>query len=232
MSSQPGVFSCRLNLGAIETSLRTLQQTFPIVNGRVASRRDAMSDEVVTNLVAGYRFVDRVIADRIDLFALGNSKHLLEINTLVLCGADPKERIDYAKHLKANEKYFYDTRVGGIGETLDWLARHRKESLWFRAAGMYIRILSHPELFIEGNHRAGALIVSYMLLREGQPPFVLTNKNMRSYFDFSTLIEKAKKGSLTMMFRQSRIKQSFANFLSHEADPKYVLQPIERCSLS
>lgn len=232
MHSRTKVYSLQLNLETIETSLRALQRTFPMANGRVASRRDAMTDEVVANLMAGYRFVDQVVANRIDLFALGNSKHLLEINSLVLCGTDSKARTDYAKHLKASEEYFYETRLGGIGETVDWLARHRHESLWHRAAGIYLRILSPPELFIEGNHRTGALVVSYMLLREGKPPFVLTNENMSSYMDFSTTFEKIKKGSLAMMFRQPRIKQSFAKFLRHEADPRYLLQPTERYYLS
>jgi hypothetical protein len=48
---------------------------------------------------------------------------------------------------------------------------------WKRAAGVYVRTLSEPELFIEGNHRSGALVMSYILAREGYPPFVLTAEN-------------------------------------------------------
>ena len=40
-------------------------------------------------MIAGYAFVDALVADGIDLFALGSSKHLLELNTLVLCGIEP-----------------------------------------------------------------------------------------------------------------------------------------------
>jgi hypothetical protein len=43
-----------------------------------------------------------------------------------------------------------------------------------RAAEVYIYILSEPQLFIAGNHRTGALVLSYILAREGRPPFVLT----------------------------------------------------------
>ena len=38
-------------------------------------------------MLAGYAFVDTLVADGVDVFALGQLKHLLELNALVLCGA-------------------------------------------------------------------------------------------------------------------------------------------------
>src|SRR5262249_43544607 len=104
---------------------------------------------------------------------------------------------------------------------------HQKESSWKRAAGVYIRVLSEPELFIEGNHRTGALIMSYILARDGQPPFVLTVDNAKAYFDPSTLITKKKKKSLALLFEMPRIKREFSDFLMAQRDRKY-LQPQER----
>ena len=62
---------------------------------------------------------------------------------------------------------FYEEREGGIQDLVEWYAGHRGESAWDRAAGVYVRILSKPQLFIEGNHRTGALLMSYILLRDG-----------------------------------------------------------------
>ena len=53
---------------------------------------------------------------------------------------------------------------------------------------MYVRILSRPQLFIEGNQRTAALVMSYVVLRAGQPPFVLSARNAPDYFDPSTVI--------------------------------------------
>jgi ABC-type phosphate transport system substrate-binding protein len=36
-----------------------------------------------------------------------------------------------------------------------WFKEYGKESAWKRAAGVYVRILSQPQLYIEGNHRTG-----------------------------------------------------------------------------
>jgi hypothetical protein len=82
----------RLNLTALEKTLRCLQQDFDRINHSLSSRRDPLDDRVIENMMAGYAFVDTLIGDGIDLFALGSSKHLLELNTLVLCGTNQARR--------------------------------------------------------------------------------------------------------------------------------------------
>ena len=59
-------------------------------------------------MLAGYAFVDALVAEGVDVLALGNSKHLLELNTLVLCGTDPARRELYARHIEATEHRFYE----------------------------------------------------------------------------------------------------------------------------
>ena len=80
--------SFRLNLPEIESALKGVQQNFDRINQSLGSPRDAMTDEVRSNMMAGYCYVDNALARNLDLFELGNSKCLLELNTLVLCGQD------------------------------------------------------------------------------------------------------------------------------------------------
>jgi hypothetical protein len=56
----------RLDLKAIEDSLRDVQREFPKINALLHSRRDALTDEVLDNLLAGYRFVDTALASAVD----------------------------------------------------------------------------------------------------------------------------------------------------------------------
>jgi hypothetical protein len=66
------------------------------------------------------------------------------------------------------------------------------------------RGVSEPQLLIEGNHRTGALVLSYILAREGRPPFVLTAENAKAYLDPSTLItERNTISSRFSGFRRS-----------------------------
>jgi prophage maintenance system killer protein len=187
------------------------------------ARRDSLDLGIVANLMAGYRFVDNLLAQRVDLLAMGNLKLFLEMNALVLFGSDEAARAEAALQLAASEKRFYDQEDGGIRDVVEWYDLHRTNSVWRRAAGVYISILSEPQLFIEGNHRTGALVMSYILAREGRPPFVLTAENAKAYLDPSTLITETRKHSLAALFKIPKIKRDFANFLKEQADPKYLI---------
>jgi hypothetical protein len=212
-----------LNLQAVEASLRDVQAQFPRINAILKSPRDRMDDAIVENMLAGYAFVDGLLGRKVDLFSVAQLRCFLELNAIVLCGLDPKVRAESARHLAATEKHFYDEKDGGVRDIIEWYAMHASESAWKRAAGVYIRVLSEPELFIEGNHRTGALIMSYVLAREGFPPFVLTVDNAKAYFDPSTLITKKKKKSLTLLLEMPRLKREFAAFLMSQENPKYLL---------
>ena len=214
----------RLNLLAIETSLREVQREFPKINELLQSRRDAMTDEVVDNMLAGYRLVDRAIRHNEDLLALKHIHSLLELNHLVLCGPAPAVRQENRKHIEATTQRFYYQQEFDIGAILTWHEKHAHEAPWKRAAGVYVRILSQPQLYIEGNHRTGALIMSYLLARDGKPPFVLTVDNAKAYFDPSTLIKATTKTTGTLLAKLPRMKKRFAHFLQQQANEHYLCQ--------
>jgi hypothetical protein len=214
-----------LNLDAIEASLRDLQAHFPYINELLRSRRDSLEDGVVANMIAGYGFVDSLLAHGIDLLAMGNLKFFLELNALVLFGRDAGARGGAALQIAATERRFYDQEGGGIREVVEWYNLHRTRSPWRRAAGVYISILSEPQLFIEGNHRTGALVMSYILAREGFPPFVITTENARAFLDPSSLVTETRKRSYIALFRLPKITRYFAEFLKQQADPRYLIAP-------
>jgi len=182
-----------------------------------------MDDSVIDNMMAGYALVDEVAAARIDLFAMGNLKYWLELNTTILCGTDPAERAEYAQHRQRTEERFYEEQDGGIRDIVEWYQGRGGESVWTRAAGLYIRLLSRPQLFVEGNHRTGALVISCILVGEDEPPFVLTPDNARTYFDPSTVIKNIEKQGLAMRFRSPGLTKQLATFLAEHADRRYLL---------
>jgi len=182
-----------------------------------------MSDDVVVRMVAGYAFVDALVADDVDLFAMGNLKYLLELNTVVLCGTDPARREEYARHRTITDERFYEERQGGIRDVMEWYERHVTESPWRLAAGVYIRIVSKPQLFIEGNHRTGALAMSYLLIRSGEPPFVVTTETAAAYFDPPTDIRDIRKQGVTMLFRLPGLQRRLATFLATHADRRFLM---------
>jgi prophage maintenance system killer protein len=212
----------RLDLKAIEQSLREVQREFPKINEILQSRRDSMTDAVLDNMLSGYIFVDRAVADGVDLFTLRHATAFLELNHIVLCGLNEQVRQEYQTHIETTTQRFYEQKEFNIDDILRWYFKHEKESAWKRAAGVYVRILSQPQLYIEGNHRTGALIMSYLLVREGRAPFVLTVDNAKAYFDPSTLIKETKKTATTMLMKLPRMKKLFADFLREQVQEKYL----------
>ncbi len=200
-----------------------MQQDFARINQRLSPPRDPMTDDAVANMVAGYELVDALVTGGVDLFAMGNLKYLLELNTTVLCGTDPVKREEYARHRQTTEQRFYEQRHGGIRDLVEWYEGRSGESPWMRAAGVYVRLLSRPQLFVEGNHRTGALAMSYVLVRENEPPFVLTTENAATYFDPSTVIQDTAKQGLAMLFRSPRLTRRLASFLLEHADRRYLI---------
>jgi prophage maintenance system killer protein len=210
-----------LDLKSIEASLRGVQREFPLINREINFSREQMDDEVVENLISGYAFINQLLEAKIDLFALGSSPFLLELNTRVLCGTSEQKRREYHKHIEANNKYFYERTDAGIQDLYEWYTLQRHEPVWQRAAGVYIRILSEPQVFIEGNDRTGALVMSYILANEGLPPFVLTATNAKAYFESSAQIKKLPRNGLANMFRLPRLKARIADYLEKQALTRY-----------
>ena len=210
----------RIDLARVEASLRDLQRRFEAVNRTLASPREALDDEVLANLVAGYAYVNRMLDEGADPFRRGQHGHLLELNTIVLCGTDPAARRRFHRHIEATETHFYETPGGGIREIMEWWGRHPADDVWCKASGVYIHALSEPQLFIEGNHRTGSLIMSFLLVRAGKPPFVVNADNAKGYFDPSTLIRMTRKHTLKALWQLPKMKKTFAAFLKEHVDKR------------
>ncbi|MBB4863185.1 hypothetical protein HNP46_002032 [Pseudomonas nitritireducens] len=222
----------RLDLPAIERALREVQSRFGELSQCFTEPRDPFTDEVLHNVLEGYALIDDYVARGVDLFNLQQVNLMLEINATVLCGRDPARRLEFAPHLAATEAHFFNNVEGGIKDLYNWYCAYHSESVWKRAAGVYVRILSKPQLFIEGNHRSGSLIVSYLLLRAGLPPFVLTLDNAKGYYNPSSVIRNSAKHGVKALFELPKIKKKYAAFLEEQApDPQRFFLSEEHTSI-
>nr|WP_272211007.1 hypothetical protein [Marinicella sp. W31]MDC2876909.1 hypothetical protein [Marinicella sp. W31] len=218
------MFKHSLDLARIEARLRETQRQFDRINALLTMHRDGMPDSVVEHMLEGYAYVNGLLRDGTDILKLGEFHHLLELNHLVLCGSSRESRSEFSNHVIRTEEHFYDRELGDIGGLVDWYARSKSKPVRKRAAGVYVRVLSRPQLFIEGNHRTGALIMSYILGREGLPPFVLTPENAEAYFNPSTLVRDAHKYSMDELVKIPKLKRYFARFLAETEDDSLVVK--------
>jgi hypothetical protein len=213
----------RLDLNAIERCLREVQGDFDAINATLDTPRDPLSDEVIAHLLLGYRYVNSLLARGINPLARGYTQHLLQLNTLVLCGTDEKTQAHCAPLVAETERRFYDDlSAGGVRALMGYLADHKEASVWQRAAGAFIHILSQPQLFMEGNHRTGCLVMSYVLASEGKPPFVLTVDNAKAYFDPASLAKDCRKRSIRALFEMPKLRKRLASLLKDTANREFL----------
>ncbi|MBK1619450.1 hypothetical protein CKO42_13580 [Lamprobacter modestohalophilus] len=208
----------RLNLDAIEASLRAVQADFERINATLDTPRDPLGNAVLERMLLGYELVDAYLADGVDLFATGHSSLLLELNVRVLCGLDAALRPECSSQLEATEEHFYAATDGGVESLVNWVRGLNGAPARRRAASTYIHILSQPQLFIEGNHRTGSLVMSWILANDGKPPFVLSVENAKAYFDPSALVKSSRKHSLRLLLERPKLVKRFADLLKEDAE--------------
>ncbi len=214
----------RIDIAAVEKSLRAVQADFEQINESLDMRREPLRDLIVLNMLDGYRYVNGLLDEEISLLSRKGLPHFLELNHIVLCGSDMGARRDFKGHIQATSERFYGQKAFSIKHLREWAASHKKGSPWKRAAGAYVLHVSQPQLFFEGNHRTGALLMSSILVRNGKPPFVLTVDNAKGYFDPSSLIKLTKKDFMGKYYKLPKIKKVFAAFLEAQANEKLLVK--------
>lgn len=208
----------RLNIEAIRSSLIETQQNFDKINATLTVQRKAPSIQVIDNVVAGYAKIDEYIANDVDLFKIGNSPLILELNHIVLYQHANISIEEDKSQFKATKRHFYEAKHGGIGQLMEWLAIHQSSNVWRRAAGVFTHVLSQPQLFLEGNHRTGSLLMSYILMREGYAPFVLSYANAKHFFEPAEMIKKGRKKTFDEYYHLPKQTRKFAKLLRSELD--------------
>lgn len=214
-----------IDIKKVEASLIAVQNEFGRINDSLEMRREPMRDEILHNMVTGYAYVNKLLMQDIDLLKQSGLHHLLELNHIVLCGTLPEQRRDYQQHIATTTDRFYKQQGFSISQLREWSDKHRDDSPFKRASGAYVLMVSWPQLFAEGNHRTGALLMSSILVRRGKPPFVLSVDNAKGYFDPSSLAKSTQKSIFGLFYRLPKIKRKFSRFLEEHSRKKF-LQPL------
>ncbi|HEC73233.1 MAG TPA: hypothetical protein ENI26_02545 [Methylophaga aminisulfidivorans] len=215
----------RLNIDAIRSCLKDTQGNFKHINASLTVKRTAPSDEVIENLVAGYKKIDSYLKNGTKLFEIGSSECLLELNQIVLYQHADISKEEQAYQFEATKAHFYKAKHGGIGQLMEWLEFHKNSNVWMQTAGIFTHILSQPQLFLEGNHRTGSLIMSYLLAKSGHCPFVLSYENAKHFFEPAELIKKRRKKTLDEFLYLPKQTRKFAKLLkSEQKDRRYLIK--------
>jgi hypothetical protein len=187
-------------------------------------RKDTPFDEgIMQNMLLAWEYLDYFIRTKTyGLLSPTGGADMLEINNLIHYGDDYVLRQEYQKAIDANTEKF-SVQIKPIREYYKTKPHKNYDSANKVSAEIYISILGMPQLFIEGNHRSGSIIASWINLIHDGPPFVLTAENAISYFSPTANIKKFNKRSVwRSMTKLPKYKKSFKTFWESHCDMKFV----------
>jgi hypothetical protein len=218
----------RLNLVKVDQSLISVEKNWEKIDDeldlRKIGRKDTPFDaDIRAKMMSAYGFLDILLTEGIEPFSKEALEEMCELNNLVHYGLDFRLRKEYAKAITANSEKYHRN----IGPIVRWYANHmKKEPHPLKvAAEVYVAILGHPQLFIEGNHRTGSIISSWINMYYGYPPFVLNVKNAIPYFEPSAEIKKfANKSTWRGRSKLPKYRKSFKDFWERNIDWVYVIK--------
>ncbi len=192
---------------------------------RNIGRKDTPFDELLMeNMLIAWDYMDYFIKKKnYDLISTRGGQDMLEINHRVHYGMNTQLRDEYQKAIAATTEKF-SSRI----EPIRIYFRKKnlsKTSVNKVAAEIYIAILGMPQLYIEGNHRSGSIIASWINLVNKKPPFVLTVDNAMAFFKPAQEIKKFNKNSVwRSLTKLPKYKKEFKKFWKNYCDMQFVKQ--------
>jgi len=177
----------------------------------------------MNRMMCAYSYLDFLLQKEYGIFQMKNLPKMLELNHRVHYGEDYRLRAEYSRAMQATADKFY----AGVPILQKWHERHLKKHEDPRkvASEVYIGIVGRPQLFVEGNHRAGSLIASWINMRGGKPPFVLSPENAIDYFEPSHKIKHFRPLSNWRGERKlPKYHKVFREYWEKLIDDKYVIK--------
>ncbi len=213
--------TCVFDIRAIQNSLLEVYRHFDKINAQLENKREPMTLEIVEHILLAYEYLNELLSQDIDLFNPAGMYAILELNHIVLCGRDPAKRLEFHSHILSTRERF-QKRVGRI---MKWYKDKGKKLPPLRkAAQFYTLALSQPQLFIEGNHRTGNIVLNYLLVGDGFPPFILTVENAVAYFNPSARIKYSDKDKwIDHLTQIGSSEESIYTLLKTYGDTRYLV---------
>lgn len=208
------------NINEIRNSLKEVLKNFKKINETLSIKREDLTQEHVDNIIKAYEYLNELLKNEIVLFSKAGFYSLLELNHIILCGSDPEKRAEYHRHIMETRDKFN----AKMPEILTWYEKAKKTlNPYELATGFYWRQLSQPQVFIEGNHRTGNILINYILLGLNKPPFIINTENAWDYFEHSGKIKFSSKEKLVHnLFNLPKYGKDFEKVLREESSDKYT----------
>lgn len=209
-----------LNIREIEKSLKAFEEHFPKLNQNLTVAREDFTTHSRENILSAYNYMNELLRQGVDIFDRGGLHSMLELNHLVLCGDNHKKRLEYHEYIMETRARF-QMRMPKILKI--YQEKLKKLTPAELASHVYTRSLSQPQLFIEGNHRTGNVIINFLLISAGAPIFIIDPDNAHDYLELSADIKFTNKEDLGAdIIHFKKYRKDLVKLLEKYTDEKYI----------
>jgi hypothetical protein len=217
----------RPDLKQIEVSYNRLLKNWQEIDHSLeltkVGRKDQPFDTLLMeNMLIAWDYIDFFIRKKdYSLLSVNGGPDMLEVNHRVHYGDNDPLRYEYRKAIAATTEKFSRQVV----PIRNYYRKKMKQSTsaYRMGAEVFVAIVGMPQLFIEGNHRSGSIIASWVNLVNEKPPFVLTVENALAFFKPAQEIKKFNKRSLwRSMTKLPKYKQDFKFFWKNHCDMSFA----------
>lgn len=216
------------NLKEIENSYAQVLASWKNIDDQLerlnVGRKDTPFDQrLMDNLLSAWDYIDYFIRKKeYSLLSDRGGPDMLEINHRIHYGLDYILREEYQKAIAATTEKF-SSQIIPIRQ---YYKKNKKKntSTDIIASEIYVSILGQPQLYIEGNHRSGAIVASWINLAHKRPPFVLTVENALAFFRPAQEIKKFNKRSRwRSLTKLPKYKSAFKEFWTGNCDMRFAI---------
>lgn len=217
----------RPDLKKIEASylevLENWKQIDDALDLKKIGRKDTPFDRtLMENMMTAWEYIDYFIRKKdYSLLGIEGGPDMLEVNHRVHYGVNKSLRREYQKAIHATTEKFSKQ----VKPIRNYYRKKMKAgtSVYKVAAEIFISIVGMPQLYIEGNHRSGSIVASWVNLVNEKPPFVLTVDNAVPFFQPAQEIKKFDKKSLwRSMTKLPKYEKEFKHFWKSYCDMTFV----------
>jgi len=217
------------NLKEIEASYIQVLKNWKSIDDQLDEQKIGRKDTpfnriLMDNLLTAWDYIDYFIRKKeYALLSRNGGPHMLEINHRVHYGENWDLRDEYRKAIEATTEKFSQQ----IPPIRKYYRKHMqgKPSVNRVASEVYISILGQPQLYIEGNHRSGSIVASWINMAHDKPPFVLTVENAVTFFRPAQIIKSFNKRSMwRSLTKLPKYKSDFKIFWKEHCDMRFALK--------
>lgn len=208
------------NIDKIRKTLTDVCRRFDSINEQLETGREKMTMLMVEQMLEAYGYLNGLLEKKMDLFSPAGMYSMLELNHIVLCGTDVKKRFEYHRHILETRNRFQEC----AREIRSWYKKKGRDlDTYSKVTEFYAIALSQPQMFVEGNHRTENIIINYLLITEGKPPFVLDPQNAVKYLNLSARIKFSdRRNMILQMTSFPKNRKGLADVLEEYGNTGYL----------